>query len=288
MRPKGILCLCSGLVFFSNLQLLAQQAQEEAPDYGWKTQIVGTLNLTQASFSNWEQGGENTLAWQINLNASFVRDEEKYNWANSGKFNLGFAKVAGSEARKSADEIKIESVLTRKLTQFINPFVAVTAKTQFVAGFEYGDNDSKTKISKFLDPGYFTQSAGVGYAPSESFKTRFGATLKETITSAFPVPYADDPTTVEVEKTKVEPGISSTTDFKRKFEENVLFTSKLDLFSDLEAFDRIDVLWENNLTLKVSKFINVSVNVDLLYDKDVSDRRQIKQVLAIGFTYTFL
>ena len=182
----AITCLV-GLVSRSG----AQQTQQEQPEYGWKKEIVATLNLTQASFDNWKQGGESSLAWQTSLDMNFDLDEEKHGWANSVKFELGFAKIAGEAARKSADDIKMESVYTRKLGHLLNPFVAVTAQTQFVAGFEFDDNDNKMKISKFLDPGYFTQSLGLGYSPGENFKTRLGATLKETITSDFPKPFTD-------------------------------------------------------------------------------------------------
>lgn len=263
-------------------------AQEADTTLGWKMEIVGTLNLTQASFDNWQQGGENTIAWQINLNSSFILEQETYTWANKGKFTLGFAKIEGSEARKSADEIRLESVLTRKFGRLFNPFLSIGAQTQFVSGFEFDDNDSKTRISQFLDPAYFTQSAGVGYKPNDVFQTRLGATLKETITSNFPVPFADDPKTPKIEKTKIEPGLSSVTDLRKQLHENIIFTSKLDIFADFEGFDRIDVLWENNLTLKVSKLINVTITADLFYDKDISDRRQIRQMLAVGFTYSFL
>ncbi len=266
-----------------------QTAQPAPPQYGWKNEIIGNLNLTQASFSNWEQGGENTLAWQTNLTTSFTLDQEKYNWKNTGKFTLGFAKIAGTEARKSSDEISIESLLTRKVSKLLNPFVSVTAKTQFLSGFQYPNDTTKVKISKFMDPGYFTQSIGVGYSPNEVVLTRIGFTMKETITSDFPVPFADDPSTRnKIEKTKIEPGLSSITDVKKKFAENILLTSRLDIFSDFEAIKKIDVLWENDLTFKLTKLVNVNFEFDLLYDRDISTRRQIRQVLSVGFTYTFL
>jgi len=267
--------------------LFGQEAKPDSAKPAWESEIIGNLNLTQARFDNWEQGGENTLAWQLKLDSKFVRDAPKYNWSNSGKFTLGYAKVGDTEARKSSDEISLESVYTRKLSKLLNPFVAVSAKTQFVTGFQYS-GDTKTKVSRFLDPGYFTQSLGVGYASSENFKSRLGATIKETVTSEFPVPYADDPKTAKIEKTRVEPGISSVTDFKRKLQENITLTSKLDLFSDLEAFNRIDVLWENDLLMRVSKLISVTIELNLLYDRDVSTRRQLSQTLAVGLTYSFL
>ncbi len=274
MKYFRSLILSIGMLCILGAPSFAQEAAEDTV-FGWKKEIIGTLNLTQASFNNWAQGGENTLAWQINFNSNFTLDIEKWNWANTGKFAMGFAKIEGEEARKSADELNLESVLTRKIGKFLSPFIAATAKTQFVSGFEYGDS-TKTKISGFIDPGYFTQSAGVGYYPNDNFKTRIGLMVKETVTDIF------------LEKSKTEAGFASVTDFKRKFSENVLFISKLNLFSNLKAFDQIDLLWENDLTLKVSKYINVSVEVDWLYDKDISTNQQIRQTLAVGFTYTFL
>ena len=112
--------------------------------------------------------------------------------------------------------------------------------------------------------------------------------VKENITSDFPSHYDDDPDTGKIEKTKVEPGITSVTNLKRQFNEDVIFTSKIDIFSDLEAFNRIDMTWENNLTLKVAKYINVSLDLVLFYDRDITRKLQIKQVLAVGFTYALL
>jgi len=274
------------IIFVCN-SILAQESQEDSVVYGWKKEVIGNLNLTQASFENWQQGGESALAWQTNINSNFILNTVNYEWNNTAKFTLGFAKVGDIEARKSADEISLESVLTRKLSTVFNPFVAFTAKTQLLSGFQY-DGDIKTQVSQFLDPGYFTQSAGIGYSPNEWVTTRFGVAVKETITSDFPIPYADDPVTPEIEKTKVEPGLTSVTDFKRELAENILFISKLDLFSDLEAIDRIDVLWENDIVMTVTKLINVTLEFDLLYDKDVSDERQIRQVLSVGLAYKLL
>ena len=38
-------------------------ASTDSVVYGWSKAVVGNLNLTQASFDNWQQGGESTLAW---------------------------------------------------------------------------------------------------------------------------------------------------------------------------------------------------------------------------------
>ena len=249
---------------------------------------MGSLNLTQVSFSNWSQGGEDAFAWQMILDNKFVNDQEQFNWSTSGKFSFGQTKVGDSDSRKSIDEIKIESVFTYKLGTLINPYVAVTGLTQFAAGYQYGDDDSRVKVSNFLDPGYFTQSAGFGIESKHGFKTRLGASFKETVTNDFPVPYTDDPETAEIEKTRTEVGAESVTDFNRQLSETTIFTSKLELFSNLKAFDEIDVNWDNLLTAKISNYFNVSFNIRIFYDKNISSKRQINQSLSIGLSYTIL
>lgn len=271
------------VAFLATTQAMAQDA---APSI-WEKSVQGGLNLTQTGFDNWAAGGENAYAWQMNLNYKFVRDLEKTNWANTGKFLYGATKTGDAEMRKSADEIKVESVLTYKLGSKVNPFVAVTGETQFAAGMDYS-TDSSFQISAFLDPGYFRESFGAGYTLNENVATRLGLSFKQTLTSDYPAPYADDADTEEVEKVKSEFGAEAVTDLSYPVSETATFTSKLELFSAFSAFDEIDANWDNTLTVKVSEYINMNVNLKLVYDKDISVTRQIKQSMAFGLNYTFI
>lgn len=175
------------LVFLST----TTQADDAQPQYGWNTKMVFSLSLTQASFSNWTKGGENSLAWQTKINSQFTNNQEAYNWDNKAKFTFGQSKVGDTGTRKTADEIKLETVFTLKRNLHLNPFVSATALTQFRPGYNFSGT-TKTKVSRFLDPGYFTQSAGLGYSKTDAFKARLGATIKETYTRSFPN-YADNP-----------------------------------------------------------------------------------------------
>ncbi len=286
MNQKPVF-LCMIMMLFAISLVLAQNQPAEAPKYGWQKSMVGSLNLTQTSFDNWKQGGENSYAWQVNLNFNFTNDQAKTNWANSGKLTYGATKTGDQQMRKSVDEIKLESVFTYKLGVLINPFAAVTGETQFAPGYNYGTTP-KTQVSAFMDPGYFRESAGIGIKPNEIIKTRLGISLKQTLTTDFPQPYADDPTTVKIEKFKNEVGAESVTDLNWKITQNTLFTSKLELFSTLEALNKTDVNWDNIVTTKISKYFNVNFNFKLFYDRDISKVRQIKQAFALGVVYTFL
>lgn len=287
----GITFVFIFIVFF-NSNALAQEKKEkkpkEEPEYGWLKAMVGGINLTQTSFSNWTQGGENSIAWQVNLNFMFVNEQEQTSWAHSGKLTYGTAKVGEQALRKSIDEIKLESVFTYKFGTLVNPFVALTGETQFAPGYDY-DVEPRTQISAFMDPGYFRESVGIGFAPNKIIKTRFGVGLKQTVTNNFPVPFSDDPETEEkVEKFKNEAGFESVTDINWKVTKNSLLTSKLELFYGFGALDETDVKWDNVLSVKVSKYIGINFNFMLFYDKDISSRRQIMQSFAFGLTYSFI
>ena len=165
----GVFLLLSAILF----------AQDEAPTYGWKNEATAALNLTQSTFDNYSQGGENSTAWQFRVGLSFVNDQEKFNWANTGKFEYGRSKTGEDEFKKSVDEIKIESVMTLKLWEIVNPYASVTGETQFAPGYNF-EVEPKAEISNFLDPGYFREAIGMGYKPSEILQARVGAAMKQT------------------------------------------------------------------------------------------------------------
>jgi hypothetical protein len=261
--------------------LASQEPEKEEEKFGWLNEIVGNLNLTQNQFDNWTKGGENSWSWQLGLHVKSVNNQTTFNWKNTGKISFGKTKVGKSESRKAADEIKLESVYTYKLGIFVNPYVSLMGQTQFTRGYEYTDN-LKVEVSNFLDPGYFIQSIGISYTPYQKLQTRLGFAIKETFTKEHADKYA------EGEKTKVEYGAESVTDLSASISKNILYTSKLELFSSLSRFNEIDINWDNIFSSKISEYVNVSFNFILFYDKDISKRRQIKQTLAAGLTYSFL
>lgn len=278
-------CIILFLLILSQF-VAAKEKKEEK--FGWNNTVVGSLNMTQVAFDNWAKGGENAISWQVLISTISERNHKKYKWITTGKFNFGKTKLDDLDFRKSVDEFKLETVFTYKIGSYINPYTAMTSLTQVADGFKYLSEDEKVQVSAFLDPGYFTQSTGFGIEPTKGLKTRAGLSLKETITSDFPKRFADNPKTVKVEKVKTEVGFESTTDFSRKLSDNLVMTSKLEMFSNLEAFDEIDVNWDNVFRAKVAKYISVNMNFHLLYDKTVSAKRQLNQSLALGLTYTFI
>lgn len=270
------------------MPLLAQdEEKKEEPTYGWDNKFIGALNLSQTSVNNWPAGGDNSWNWLLNFSGSFTDKQEAFDWANTLRMQFGQSKIGSDEMRKTDDEFFFESVFTYKLWNKLNPYAAITAQTQFTEGYDYS-TDPKTKISNFLDPGFFREAVGLDYNPEKNIKTRLGLALKQTVADKFAAIWSDDPDTEDIETLRSEIGLESVTDFTFNVSELIVYVTKLQLFSNLNRFDEIDVNWDNLFSAKVADYLSVTLSVVLVYDKDISVQRQLKQTLAVGLTYSFL
>lgn len=271
------------ILALSSANAIAQTDSVKVPPYGWKIEMVAAVTLSQIAFTNWTAGGDNALAWALTADGKSVDEQEKTTWTNNYKFAFGQARLGDGNLRKTDDKIDLESILSYKMTQYVNPYAAVTFKSQFAKGFKY-TNNIETPVSKFFDPAYITQSVGAGIQATKEIKTRLGFALRETFANQFAAIYTDDPSTPGIEKSKVEGGIESVTDVDWKIADNILFTSKLELFAPFKTIDHIDIRSDNKLTMAVNKYITANVAVQLLNIAPFP-RTQVKETIAIGFTY---
>lgn len=255
----------------------------------WKRSLVSGLTANQAYFDNWRAGGENSLAWAASLNGSLTYETPQRNWSNGLKLAYGQSRIGEAEPIKSVDSIHADSAYTRVLNQWVNPYVSVAWDTQFVNGYQYFSGTTRTPVavSKFMDPGYLSESLGLGYAKGETFKVKAGGAAKQTFTDAYPG-YADDPKTLEIERFKNEWGASAQAELRLSLAQNLLFESKLDLFSNLVASDQLDVKWANLLSAKVNSWLSTQLFVDMVYDRDISTQRQLKQGLSLTLSYSLI
>jgi hypothetical protein len=157
-------------IVFLAVSLYAQEEGKKEPVYGCTKSVLFNLSVTQNSFDNWNQGGDNSWAWQTDLLPKYVFSQEKYSWENIAKFSYGQSKIGDQVARKASDEIRMESSYSHKFENHIEPYIAVRLQTQFTKGYEYTDT-SRIEISNFMDPGYITESIGVGWSPDDQFRT---------------------------------------------------------------------------------------------------------------------
>jgi hypothetical protein len=269
--------------------LLSAQTDSTATPSNWKHTLITGLTLTQVTFTDWAQGGENALAYTLGIDGKSVQDLTSTNWSNSYKLAYGQTKLGSKGLRKTDDKIELESVLTYKLGTHVNPYASATFKSQFDDGYKYDDvANTKAKISSALDPMYLTQAVGVGYQPIAEVKTRLGAALREVFDKNRFGYSNDAKTTPEIETSKIEGGLESVTDVEIRIEENTLFTAKLEMFAPFNNIDVVVVRSDNTLSSKVSKYISLVFNVQLINDRSVTAKTQIKEGLALGISYALL
>jgi len=253
---------------------------------GWKHTATTGANLTEISFKDWVAGGENALSYTLWLSGTSTLVGDNTSWSNSYKFAFGQTRIAGQGMRKTDDEIYIESLLIYKVGAVVNPYGALTFRSQFAPGFRY-ETTTELQVSQFFDPAYITQSAGVAYQPLPGLTTRIGAALLEIITSEFPG-YADDPASPQVEKVRVRGGAESVSEARVNMAERVDLTARLELLAPFNALDKIIVRNEYILSANVNKYVATNLTLNLVNDMNVSPRTQVKQGLALGVTYTLL
>ncbi|MCD6376149.1 MAG: DUF3078 domain-containing protein [Caldisericaceae bacterium] len=247
---------------------------------GWNLNLSSTLTVTQTAYYQWAAGGSNVFVWVAGVNGSAILDTTHWNWANESKILFGKAKQNGESARKTDDLIDIESVLTYKKKEFLNPYVSLNFRTQLAPGFKY-DQQKRTRISDFFDPAYLTNGIGVGYSPKKTFRTRIGLAAQTTFANKF-TNYSNN------KKINVESGIQWVTHAERRIWEKLLIRSRLNMFSSFEKFEYGNIFWDTLIQASITKYIILNFQTLVLYDAKVSKKTQLKEVLSVGIKYTFI
>jgi hypothetical protein len=271
---------------------LSAIAGAQAPaDTSWKKGGFIGINFTQANLSQWSQGGENSLALAGNLNVFANYAKDKNEWANSLDLAYAMIKSGQLKMRKSDDKIELNSKYGHKMSDKWLYSVLLNFKSQFAPGYIYPDDSDV--ISKFLAPAYLTVGAGFTYKPVDYFEVFISpATGKFTIVS--------DKTLSDAGAYGVDPGKTVRSEFgayinmkfKKDIMQNVTLTSKLELFNNYTDKDKanakkVDVNWDTSLNMKINNYLTASINTQVVYDANVVERTQYKELLGIGLGIKF-
>jgi hypothetical protein len=264
--------------------------EEEAPQ-GVRYSAMAGATFTQTSYKDWAEGGEDALSYVLRFKGAISEDRLRDKWKFDGSVGFGQTKIGGEDIRISANEIIVDGLYNYKLPKKFSVYASAGFRSALVTGYDYSATPKIEKAS-FNDPGYYTLSLGTAYdiKPKPTyFRTRMGLGFKYTTAERhFEFGYADDPDTPDMDKSKLETGLDSVTELDAEIAENLLYVSKLALFSRFQELDVWDVRWDNTVTAKINKYISTQFEFVLLFDKDVSGRLQRFQMLSLGISYTFM
>ena len=250
----------------------------------WMPTFTIELGFNQVSFTNWVQGGNNTISWTTKGDLQVNRIGSEWSYKNSIKITYGRTKNSSAGFRTTDNDIYIENVLVRELGWAVSPFISNSIRTSVTTGYDYTVTPAVEKVD-FFDPGYVTQTIGFTYDKYQNIVTRLGVGFQEIFTNNNRQ-YSDEENKVKV--FKFETGIESVSDINYKFDDGITLKSKVRLFSRFQHLDVWDVLLNNSLTFHITKIFVVNLDYILIYQQSQSLHLQTKEGLQLGIKYQFL
>lgn len=212
--------------------------------------------------------------------------------------NFGIVQTTSLGRRKSSDRIDFTSKYGYALKKHLNLATLFNLRSQFANGYNYANNsqgvETATLTSKSFAPAYLLLSLGLDYKPKDNFSlfmspvsARWVVVADKALGNQYGL---DSGKTV-----RSDIGAYVSANYIAKIGKNFTYKTKLDLFSNYKKDPQnIDIYWTNVITAKVTKYINFSFNVDMIYDNDIKNIDPTKgpapqwlQLMGIGFAYKF-
>nr|DAR09698.1 MAG TPA: Protein of unknown function (DUF3078) [Caudoviricetes sp.] len=277
-------------------------APTETPS--WKISGVSGLNLSQTSLTNWAAGGENSVAWNLYLNASANYKKDSWSWDNALITDFGKTFTTSNKWLKSIDKLNFSTKIGRSLSKHWSVSALGDFLTQFARGYAAENNPNiagnKDKyISTLLAPGYLTLAIGADYKPNDDFSLLLSpVTGKMTFVLDSRLSDAGAFGVKPGKKALAEIGALAVANYKRKLAENINLVTKLTLFTPYnESFGNIDINWDMMIAFKINKFLTTTLTTNLVYDDDIKTvdlqgnkhgaKVQFREVLGLGLAYSF-
>lgn len=263
----------------------------------WKTKTAVSINLSQAAFSdNWKGGGVNSFALGGVINYKTEYSKESYSYVSEVILQYGKVKNKNQLQKKTTDRIYWDNKAAIQLSKNWYFFGSINFESQFDKGFSYSKdangNEIEKLLSKFMSPGYLTESLGFEYKPNKFFSTRIGTgTARQTFvvdTTVF-----ENPTNpnrfglIKGKNFRNELAFQIVTNYEKEVAKNIFLKTKYNMFIPYDNFGHIDHRFDINITAKVNRAINVSITGVGLYDRDTDSKLQGSQTLALGLTFAF-
>lgn len=288
----GILALLTASLTF---------AQDDKEQKDWMIKGVTGLNASQTALSNWSAGGENTFTGNVYLNIQANYKKNRWSWDNALNTDFGKTYTKSNDWVKAVDKIELTSKLGYAFSKNWNIAFMGNFLTQYAPGYKDAADkkNGKPHISKFLSPGYLTLALGAEYKPCDDFSV-----LISPLTGKLTFVHDDYLSSIGAfgvnpgKHLLAELGASVVANLNKKFTENINYISKLTLFSAYNNnFGNVDMIWDNMLSMKVSKYLTTTLTLNMLYDddihavdkdgKEIGPRLQIREMIGVGVAYNF-
>jgi hypothetical protein len=275
----------------------------------WRKSVIVGINFSQSAFSdNWAGGGVNSFALNSNIDYRLEYNKQPFDYTTELILLYGRSKNRGQLSRKTNDRIFWDNKVSSQLSKSWFFFGSLSFESQFDRGFSYDPSGVNRPqiISRFLAPGYITESVGFEYKPSKVFDLRLGTgTARQTLVLDKAV-FNGQSTAYGVESGRTfrnELAFQVVALFDKDIMQNIHLTSRYALFIPYgRSLQNIDHRLDVTLAAKVNRLISLTITGVALYDKEATDALyknqgngakgkgvpiQSNENLAIGILYRF-
>lgn len=300
----------------------------------WMYGGIFNLGLNQGFLHNWAAGGEIASATINGLFSGYLnRLHHRSIWSNNldMTYSLFYAYSNSFIPRKMDDRIDFTSKYGYRIDTASDFYLTglFNFKSQFTKGYDYdAQNWDSFSTSNFMSPAYFIVAAGVEYRKGNNLTIFLSPAAGRLTTASTEYTNRRPEGAFGIQNgktTRLELGAYFSGRYMVNITENLIYKTRLDLYSNYLAKDytdstgkvvkqdnpgNIDVLWDNLLSWKLSKYFSVALGGTFIYDNDIPyvskekdpvtgelvDKNdpgnelgwwQIKQIFNIGFLYKF-
>ncbi len=262
----------------------------------WKRGTLLQMGFSQMSLSNWASGGNSSVAMNTFVNMYANYSVKTLFWESRLQVAYGFIQSFEDRYKKSDDKFIFDTKFGYKAFDNFFASALFNFKTQMTNGFDYPANADPRLVSGPFSPAYFSLGVGVDYKPNKNLSLVFSPLTGNLVMvqkEALRKKYGnaiDQPTRFKM-------GAQFKIDYNRKFNKNITLATSATFFSDfLGNPENIKVNWDLTIDSKINKFFSTTIRTNLIYDDDVliennagdlAPRIQFKEILQVGFSYTF-
>jgi hypothetical protein len=283
----------------------------EAPRSFWKKVNRFSFDFTQASFTNWNAGGQSAISGLSDIRFRRTYEKGFVRWNNEMLIRYGLNKQADQGWRKTDDDFELVSTYGYRFSKNSKWYYTASSsfKTQFTPGYNYPNREQS--ISQLFAPAYFFLGIGAEFSEPKNELIFYASPLTQKTTfvldqdlanqGSFGVREAERDAEGNIIRegglVRNEVGILLKNEFRKEVLEDVILFSRISLFTDyFSNFGNIDVDWENTADFKINEYIKARIGSHIRYDDDIkvnttnADGEQVdggptvqwKQLLGIG------
>ena len=266
---------------------------ENKDTVAWIHSGIFTLGINEGFLHNWSAGGEiASLAINSIFHGNITYLNHGSIWSNSLDlaYGLNYAYSNSFIPRKTDDRIDFTSKFGSRLKNSTDFFYTAlfNFKSQFNEGFDYTiPGWQHTPTSDFLSPAYYTLALGMEYRKGADISLFLSPLAAREITAASRFTSMSPQGAFGIDSGKTSEfqlGAYFSGRYKVNINKNILFSTRLDLYSNYLAKDtkdtagntikkdnpgNIQVLWDNLFVLKAYKNLSLTFGLTLAYDNNI-------------------